>query len=236
MAKIGVVLDMDGVISDTQKYHAQAEIELLGSYGIHTIEPNSDQIITTERISGNFAGVQPKDRMKTLFEIHGKLDLFDVERIEDYKHEKLFELYKAGVPIVFIPWAKEFIDDLYAAWIPMFVVTASTRDCMLFVLNTLGVAEMFENLVSIYDTDPITLIPYVPKGEPDVYERIVSNYGLDYFVMIEDGSTGMNGAIKAWGKAIAILGDNPVSKFPQAVAHYRDLTDLHSDTIISFFA
>lgn len=236
MKKIGVIFDMDGVVSDTQKYHAQAEIEILKSYGIVTIDAQSDQIITHDRISWNFAWVQPKEWMKMLFEAHGKLDEFDPEIIEHQKYEKLLDMYEGGVAIEFIPGAEKFIKELCDEDIDAFVVTASTRDCMLFVLKTLGIEDKFTQLVSIYDTDEITWKPYAPKGEADVYERIVLNHGLDGFVMIEDGATGMNGAIKAGGKAIAILGENPVSKFPQAVLHYPDLTELEPERIRLLFS
>jgi len=101
--KIGVIFDMDGVICDTQKYHAQAEIEILNSFGILTVDPDSDKIIDPVWIGANFAGVQPKERMKQVFEKHGKLDVFDAERVEQAKHDKLLEMYKSGVPIEFIP-------------------------------------------------------------------------------------------------------------------------------------
>lgn len=63
---------MDGVISNTQQYHGQVEVEIFHHYEIHTTHPDSKQQITQERIGQNFSGVQPGIRMKNIFENHDK--------------------------------------------------------------------------------------------------------------------------------------------------------------------
>ena len=234
MKKYWVVFDMDGVISDTQKYHGQVEAEIFAQYGIRTISPESNEPITPQWIGDNFAGVQPKEWMRRVFDAHNKGDQFDMHRIENEKNTLLYDKYKAWAPIVFMPWARAFIEQLYRSWeYIMAVVTASNRECMLFVLQTLWVDHMFNELVSIYDIDPQTWNSYTSKWDPVVYERLVEKYTISKFVMIEDGATWMNGAVKAWGKAIAIIGDNNAGKFPQAISHHVDLTTLSVEGIES---
>ena len=78
----GVIFDMDGVISNTQVYHGQAEIEILADYGITTISPDSTTPVTVEWIGNSFAGMQLKEWIGALFATHGKSDQFDVHTIE----------------------------------------------------------------------------------------------------------------------------------------------------------
>ena len=88
-----VIFDMDWVISDTQKFHSQIEIDILKSYWILTINPTDITPITEERINKNFAWVQPKEWMKELFTIHKKSEIFNIEHIEKQKAQMLNELY-----------------------------------------------------------------------------------------------------------------------------------------------
>lgn len=85
---------MDGVISDTQKYHGEVELEILKSYGISTISPDNITTITIDWIGANFAGVQPKEWMKKLFDIHNKIDQFDIHKIEAEKNNLLLDKYQ----------------------------------------------------------------------------------------------------------------------------------------------
>jgi beta-phosphoglucomutase-like phosphatase (HAD superfamily) len=203
----GVIFDMDGVISNTQIYHGQAEIDILADYDIRTISPDDMAPITTEWIGNNFAGMQLKEWMGALFATHGKSDLFDIHVIEEAKKEKLSQLY-AHATITSIPGSIALIktlaasDRCYTA-----VVTASMPDAMHTVLDALGVREYFNTIVSIYDFDPDTGKQFRSKGDPDVYMRVLDGRGIPHnaFVMIEDGDTGMRGAIAAGGKAIAVL-------------------------------
>lgn len=45
---------MDGVISDTQKNHRDVELEILSSYDIITLSPQSQISLTTEIIDNAF--------------------------------------------------------------------------------------------------------------------------------------------------------------------------------------
>ena len=233
MKKYWVIFDMDGVISDTQKYHGEVELEILKSYGISTISPDNITTITIDWIGANFAGVQPKERMKKLFDIHNKIDQFDIHKIEAEKNNLLLDKYQWWASINFVAWAWNLINILSWSWkFILAVVTASTRNCMLEVLNPLDIVNKFDELISIYDNDPKTNEPYISKWDPDVYKNIVEKYDLDNFVMIEDGATGMNGAIKAGWKAIAVLGENNSSKFPQTVSQHKDLSTLWVEEIV----
>lgn len=189
MQKYWVVFDMDGVISDTQKYHGQVEAEIFTQYDITTISPGSDQRITPQWIGDNFAWVQPKERMKKIFDMHGKSDQFDMHAIEQQKNTLLYTKYMNGDLINPIPWVYELLDNLSQSGEYMLaVVTASTRDCMVFVLQSLWLDNMFDELVSIYDIDPNTGNPYISKWDPQVYQRLWEKYNIsNKFVMIEDG-------------------------------------------------
>lgn len=48
----GVIFDMDGVISDTQKLHSKVESELLDRYGIK---------ITPDEITSRYSGIKTEE-------------------------------------------------------------------------------------------------------------------------------------------------------------------------------
>lgn len=228
-----VVFDMDWVISDTQKFHWEVEINILKSYGICTIDPTNTTPITIDRISKNFAWVQPKEWMKQLFNKHNKVKEFDIHQIEDQKSSMLKELYNQDTTqIDFIPWAKNIITKLSESDIKTAVVTASTRECMLTVLKKLWINKQFNKLVSIYDINPKTSKNYISKWEADVYRNIKEELKIDKFIMIEDGRTGMIWAEKAWWTSVAVHWKKiEKSRFPEAKLHIHDLTELTIDNI-----
>jgi beta-phosphoglucomutase len=229
----GVIFDMDGVISDTQKYHGEAEVAILAEYEITTLSSDDMTPITGWWIGDNFAGMQLKEWMGKIFATHNKLDIFDIHAIEQKKIHRLAALY-ATATIKSIPGAIDFIRGLAESErCHLAVVTASMPDAMHTVLNALDVSHYFEKIVSIYDIDPVTWVQFRSKGEPDVYVRIMDERGLPHraFVMIEDGDTGMRGAIAAGGTAIAILGKNSPDRFPLARARHTDGTTLSQDEI-----
>lgn len=223
---------MDGVISDTQKYHGAWELAILSKYGINTVSPDSNVPITIDWIQKNFSWVQPKERVKDIFYAHNKSDLFNIDMIEEEKNQYFLSTYPTA-NINFINWAKKLIYNLFDSnEVYLFVVTASTRWAMETVLWKLDIINLFDEIVSVYDIDVNTGKQYTKKSDPDVYNNLKNKYNIwDSFVMIEDGSAGMDGAIKAWWKAIAILSGNPISKFPQAVSHHEDLTSISLEEI-----
>ena len=75
MSKIeGIIFDMDGVISDTQKLHSKVESELLNRYGVK---------ITPEEITLKYSGVRTKEFFDDLLkktELKYDLDLLMEEK------------------------------------------------------------------------------------------------------------------------------------------------------------
>lgn len=216
---------MDGVISDTQNYHAKTELNILKDYWISTIHRDSQDPITIERINNNFAWVKPSEWMKQLFQNHNKEEEFN-EFIPDQKDTYLEKLYPTLV-IKEIPGSVELIKNIYKSWLITAICSASNKNCINMITHKLWIKEFFGWLYSVSDINPETWKSFTSKGESEIYEFIKKQHKVTWpFIMIEDGETWMNGAIKAWGKAIAILWTNSPNKFPQATSHHKDLTTI----------
>ena len=53
----GIIFDMDGVISDTQKLHSRSESELLARFGVN---------ITPQEITKRYSGIRTKEFFNNL--------------------------------------------------------------------------------------------------------------------------------------------------------------------------
>lgn len=230
-----VMFDMDGVISDTQKYHAAVEIAILAYYGITTISPMDQTPISVEYINHNFAGVQPKVWMHALFVHHHKEHLFDIHQIEEQKNAMLLDLYKQQ-QVQAIPGAIDFIRQSNSDQYVLAVITASTRDCMIRVLEQLDLVDQFASLTSLYDIDPTTWRPFTQKSSPEVFYQVLDTTKFSRwtpFPMIEDGNSGIQWAIAAGWYGVAYLGTTrQATDFPLAKKYITDFTKVQVQDIL----
>lgn len=226
----GIIYDMDGVIADTQQFHAFVEQKILEQYHItHTTQNGHKEQITDQRINHYCAGIQPKIWMKKLFDEHHIP--FDEEVVEIQKNDALIKLYTHHPEIIKeIPWAIALIKNCKEAWFKQGILTASTRICLMKVLQTLQVYDDFDIRMSMYDDD----VKHTNKADPKPFEIMTTKLDIhpSKFVMIEDGNAGIQWAQKAGGKAIAVYGTQKKPEdFPTANIHIQDLQDLSEEII-----
>lgn len=171
----GIIFDMDGVISDTQKLHAKVESELLARYGIK---------LSPEEISKKYSGVRTRDFFDELLKTQAQ-----PYNLDELMKEKWQEMRKfAAESIDPIPGAIELIKTLAKKY-PLALASASNIDYVKTVLETLDISSYFSALVSG---------DMVSKGKPDPESFLLTaskiNIPPENCLVIEDGISGMQAA------------------------------------------
>lgn len=190
MKKKAVIFDMDGVISDTQKYHAQVESQLLRGVGIN---------MAPEEITRQYAGVSDEKMFSEIFSQHNVKN----NNIHQLILEKwgLMEKMSAG-KLKPIPYAIELINRLKQNRFKLAIASASTKDFIKYVLRALNIKDQFEIIVSAQEVKH-------GKPAPDIFLLAIRrlSVNVDEVVVIEDGKSGMIGAHKAGIKCIGLVQD-----------------------------
>ncbi|QGA80435.1 HAD family hydrolase [Candidatus Nanohalobium constans] len=193
MALEAVIFDMDGVLSDTQKLHAQAQSKILEEYGVE---------MSPEEITRKYAGKPPG----TLFREESPAS----NPMEAYgkKQDVLYELVeKEGVKP--IEGSQKLIREIEGNY-KLGVASSSEPDFIEEVVDSLGLSKYFEVIKSASE---------VPKGKPapDVFLETADELGLnpEDCLVIEDGRSGMKGATEAGMVCIGLVdesGEYPAHK------------------------
>jgi beta-phosphoglucomutase family hydrolase len=184
-----VIFDMDGVISDTQKLHAEVESKLLARFGV---------VLSPEEITKRYAGVRTREFFSRLLEEQGAV--FDIDQILEEKWEEMAIL--ADDKVEEIPGSIALIKSLKAAKFPLAVASASNLRYVTTVLKKLGVDDAFDSVVSG---------DMVQKGKPDPESFLLAatNLGIspEQCLVIEDGISGMEAARSAGMYCIGLVHD-----------------------------
>lgn len=183
----GVIFDMDGVVSDTQKLHARVESEILSRFGI---------VIDSEEITERFAGVRTADFIAELLNQAGQD--FDIDRLMFCKWEQMETLASKHVDP--IPGSLDLIRRLYDNGYVLALASASNIGYVETVLGALGVRDRF---LCVIGGDMVT------KGKPDPESFLTAAAGIDVApeqcLVIEDGRSGMEAAQRAGMHCVGLV-------------------------------
>lgn len=202
---------MDGVVSDTQKLHAQVESEILARFGIK---------ITPEEITRRFAGVKDTEFWNEL--LGGNNKNYSLEGVIREKWEKMNALQSDL--IVEIPGASKLIPRLQEDGFRMAIASASRQAYVKKVIGALGFEQYFEHLIGG---------DMVSKGKPDPESFLLAASKLKVApqscLVIEDGISGMHAAKAAGMSCIGLVGDTH-REYPTEFL-VRDLDEITSEYI-----
>ena len=216
MKKEAVIFDMDGVISDTQKFHAEAESQLLAQY--------FDIRLSAEDITTRFAGVADEKMFEEILKENGiGSELKKIDGVVREKWDVMFNLIDEQLEP--IPFAKELISELSQAKIKLAVASTSTHKFIERVLNLLNVNSYFQVIVSASDV-------VNGKPAPDIFLHASSLLDVEpnKCVVIEDGISGMKGANSAGMKSIGLFPKKDSSIYP-ATLLVTSLKEVNLDLI-----
>mgnify|MGYP003394854081 CR=1 FL=1 len=208
----GVIFDMDGVISDTQKQHAFIEADILSRYGI---------IISPEEITRQYAGVNTKKIFHEL--LKDQTIKYDVDELMEEKWNKITALADESVEA--INGSIELIKSFHTAGFKLAVASASNLKYVEKVIDSLAVRNYFDFLVG---GDMVTN----GKPDPESFLLAASKIGIEpeYCLVIEDGRSGMTAAKVAGMKCIGLVQnihhEYPTKNLVTSLKHI-DIVGLH---------
>lgn len=168
-----VLFDMDGVISDTERFYIEAIIERLKREGIS---------VTPVQINDLF-GSTMRHNWGVLKERYGLQG--DVDTYVDEVHEiKEYLLETQGLKPM--PGVVELIRKLHGAGILLAVASSSPREVIEHHLEAFGIQDCFDTIVSGLECRE-------GKPAPEIYLRAAKNLGAvpAECVVIEDSTNGV---------------------------------------------
>lgn len=178
----GLIFDLDGVLTNSAKFHLGAWNNLAKELGIN---------LTADQLDG-LRGLSRMDSLELILKDGGqeaKYSEAEKEKFAAEKNEKFLEQVETMTPQDILPGIPELLADAKAQGLKMAIASASKNAPK--ILNKLGIMAQFDAIV-----DPASL----SKGKPDpeIYVKAQELLGLeaDEVISFEDAAAGV-AAIKA---------------------------------------
>ncbi|WP_195961377.1 beta-phosphoglucomutase [Enterococcus casseliflavus] len=214
--KKGFVFDLDGVITDTAKYHYIAWKELASEIGIEIDLKFNEQL----------KGISRMDSLERILTLGNKNDAYtevEKEALATKKNTHYVQLLQSLTPDDLLPGVKTFLDEAKAKNIPCAIASASKNAP--FILDKLGVMQDFDMIV-----DPATL----KKGKPDpeIFIQAALALGIEpsEAVGFEDAQAGIDGIKAAGMYAVGVYSGEELHGADVIV---EKLTDLNIDELLA---
>lgn len=214
--KKGFVFDLDGVITDTAKYHYIAWKELAAEIGIEIDLKFNEQL----------KGISRMDSLERILTLGNKNDAYtevEKEALATKKNTHYVQLLQSLTPDDLLPGVKTFLDEAKAKNIPCAIASASKNAP--FILDKLGVMQDFDTIV-----DPATL----KKGKPDpeIFIQAALALGIEpaEAVGFEDAQAGIDGIKAAGMYAVGVYSGEELDGADVIV---EKLTDLNIDELLA---
>ena len=214
--KKAFIFDLDGVITDTAKYHYVAWKALGEKLGI-TI----DEVFNEE-----LKGISRLDSLELILNHggqEGNFTLAEKEALAVTKNQAYVELLVDLSPADLLPGVADFLAAAQAAQIPCGIASASKNAPM--ILEKLGVADYFQIIV-----DPASLSQ--GKPDPEIFLKAAAALKVSpaEAVGFEDAQAGVD-ALKAAGiYTVGIETEQPLQGTDISV---RDLSQLNLEELIN---
>jgi HAD superfamily hydrolase (TIGR01509 family) len=213
-----VLWDMDGTLVDSEK---------LWDVSMHALYGRLGGVLTPE-VRESTVGGSSDSVMQIVYSDLG-LDPNPAAMAEsaDWLHDHTGELFEAGLP--WQPGARELLDRLIAAGVPLALVTNTRRDLAERALKSIG-HHYFS--VTVCGDEVVH-----PKPAPDPYVRAAELLGFDpsQCLAIEDSVTGTASAEAAGCPVLVVPNDVDVPDGPRR-RHANSLSELGVDDLRLLYA
>ncbi|OYT58120.1 MAG: phosphatase [Candidatus Aenigmarchaeota archaeon ex4484_14] len=205
-----VIFDMDGVIVDSEDYHASTEQEVLRNIGIN---------VCVEELKMDL-GKSEKDFFRSVLTRHRKTENIEetIRKLIKEKHKTYLKLLKNAKPV---PGAIELVEKVRAAGVKTAIATSSIRKMLEIVIENFNLEKYLDAAVCIDD---------VKKGkpEPDLFLEAAKRLSVqpNECVVIEDAANGIEAAKRAGMKSIGFMSKSKqdFSKADLVVSDLRGIT------------
>ncbi|MBI5650022.1 MAG: HAD family phosphatase [Chloroflexi bacterium] len=185
-----VILDLDGLIVDSEPLHQRAFSDFLA-------RQNIQHQFTVAEYGKSFVGIPVIENARWLIErFNLRMQVRDVIAAREAIYEALIA---DPANLVAMPGVFDLLDQLAARNVPLAVASGSPRNQVIAILNGLGITPRLRAIVAGDDV-PRT------KPAPDVYLRAAKQIGIApaECVAVEDSATGVTAAKSAGMRAIAV--------------------------------
>ena len=185
----GVILDMDGVILDSEPIHLEATNRVLKKYGV--------ELSYRENLS--LQGIAEIPYWKILVDKFGFSE--DIKKLIEEKEKHMFEILSRK-ELAPNEGLMEFLLALRERGIPIGLASSSQLNQINFILRKLGLREFFSAITSGEEVSE-------GKPEPRIYLETARRLGVppQRCVAIEDSRNGLISAKRAGMKVIAYRND-----------------------------
>ena len=203
-----VILDMDGVLIDSEVHHSKAVMKILKD------EMSID--VTLEEM-GEYIGLIYPEKLKRIFEKrHIIINNRRIEELSQKIHRKYLESIKSGLKLT--PGIEKLLKELLNHRMKIGLVTSSNMTQVRAILSLTGIRDYFDTIISGDDVEK-------KKPNPECYLLAAERLRVRprECVVIEDSAPGVIAAKSAGMKCIAL--PNPLAKkadFSQADMIIRD--------------
>ncbi len=208
--KKGFIFDLDGVITDTAKFHYLAWKDLADEIGIEIDLKFNEQL----------KGISRMDSLERILAYGDKSDAFTTEQKEalaEKKNTHYVELLQDLTPDDLLPGVQEFLNDAKAQNVPCAIASASKNAP--FILEKLGVQDAFDAIV-----DPATLTK--GKPDPEIFVRAAEAINITpaEAVGFEDAQAGLDGIKAAGMYAVGVYSGEELHGADLIVHHLTDIS------------
>lgn len=222
-----IIFDFDGIIAHTEPLHLKAFQVTLGGYGME---------ITEEEYFSKYLAYDDKTFFRELLkdrEIGPKeLNIDEMMKVKSASFDELL-----GGNIELLPGAGEFIKKVARKY-PIAIGSGALEGEIRQILKHAGLESFFKVIVSAEDVER-------SKPAPDVFIEALSQVNLAFpdsgaifaenCLVIEDSLAGINAAIAAGMKCLAITNSYPEEKLSQAQLIKNSLEELGLDELEALF-
>jgi beta-phosphoglucomutase len=196
-----VILDMDGVIIDSNPFHRMAWTEFLERHGVAVTEPMFKNVIfgtTGDQAIRNL--LQPPELTNE------ELSLYTGEIDTSYRN-----IVSGSEQIFPVDGLNNFLDFVKELGFKIALATSAPPENISLILERLGITEYFDVIVDK---------THVTKGKPDpeVYLKTVENLKTDsmYCLVFEDSLSGVQSAIGAGIRVIGVTTSHSAEELSRA--------------------
>ena len=194
--KKGLVFDLDGVITDTAKFHYIAWKNMAEKLGV----------IIDEKFNEQLKGISRTESLERILEFGGKADAYteeEKEKLAAQKNTEYVELLEELTPADILPGLLSILDQAEALGMKSSIASASKNAP--HILEKLGIKERFAHIV-----DPNTLIK--GKPDPEIFVRAAEAIGIkpEEAIGFEDAQAGIEGIKGANMFAVGISVGEPL--------------------------
>jgi alpha,alpha-trehalose phosphorylase len=183
-----VVFDLDGVLTDTAKYHYLAWKQLA----------DRENIYFDEQINERLKGVSRRRSLEIILErADREYSEAEIEAMMTEKNEVYKKLLDGLTPDDVLPGIADFVKELRGAGIKLGVCSASRNTP--FILDKLGIADWFDTVVTGADVEH-------SKPHPEGFSLAGTQLGVapENCLVVEDAFAGIEAGAAAGMKTIGI--------------------------------